>query len=178
MVFDYYRQLPRSERRIYNQSDRITTVTLPRELMVREHVEQIRDALAAENRTTVQRASAGLCDQLCAHLAAPPVRVKVLARRPNDDWGELQGLYEGRDGQRQALISLWMHTSVKGSVVAVRTFLRTLFHELCHHLDYEYFKLEESYHTEGFYKREASLFNQLTEGVALPGGRRRKARAA
>ncbi|MBK8019762.1 MAG: SprT-like domain-containing protein [Betaproteobacteria bacterium] len=31
-----------------------------------------------------------------------------------------------------------------------RTFLRTLLHELCHHLDYEMFRLEETFHTEGF----------------------------
>jgi hypothetical protein len=46
-------------------------------------------------------------------------------------------------------------------VVAFRTFLRTLVHELCHHLDYELFKLAETFHTEGFYKRESSLVNQL-----------------
>ena len=35
--------------------------------------------------------------------------------------------------------------------------VRTLLHEVCHHLDYELYKLEETFHTEGFYKRESSL---------------------
>ena len=39
--------------------------------------------------------------------------------------------------------------------------IRTLVHELCHHLDYELFALEETFHTEGFYKRESSLSNAL-----------------
>jgi len=34
-------------------------------------------------------------------------------------------------------------------------------HEVGHHLDYEHFKLEETFHTEGFYKRESSLANAL-----------------
>lgn len=46
-------------------------------------------------------------------------------------------------------------------MVAYRTFLRTLLHELGHHLDYELYRLEESFHTQGFYKREASMFRQL-----------------
>jgi len=46
-------------------------------------------------------------------------------------------------------------------VVAFRTFLRTLLHEFCHHLDYECYKLHDSFHTEGFYKRESSLLKQL-----------------
>jgi uncharacterized damage-inducible protein DinB len=48
-------------------------------------------------------------------------------------------------------------------VVAFRTFLRTLLHELCHHLDYQHLRLADSFHTEGFYKRESSLFHQLVD---------------
>ena len=39
--------------------------------------------------------------------------------------------------------------------------MRTLIHELCHHLDYELYALEETFHTEGFYKRESSLVAAL-----------------
>jgi len=46
-------------------------------------------------------------------------------------------------------------------VVKFRTFLRTLLHELGHHLDYEMLGLPDSFHTEGFYKRESSLLRQL-----------------
>jgi hypothetical protein len=50
-----------------------------------------------------------------------------------------------------------MHTARRGQVVAFKTFLRTLLHELCHHLDYEHLNLPRSLHTDGFYKRESSL---------------------
>ena len=55
-----------------------------------------------------------------------------------------------------------MCTAQRRKVVAFRSFLRTLLHEICHHLDYELFHLPESFHTEGFYKRESSLFHQLS----------------
>jgi hypothetical protein len=54
-----------------------------------------------------------------------------------------------------------MRTARQRRVVAFRTFLRTLLHELCHHLDYQLLRLPDSFHTEGFYKRESSLFHQL-----------------
>jgi hypothetical protein len=74
---------------------------------------------------------------------------------------------------------VWMRTAAKQQVVAFKSFLRTVVHELAHHLDYELFALEETYHTEGFYKRESSLANALfaqealsadTAGAPRPGG--------
>ncbi len=69
------------------------------------------------------------------------------------------------------MITVWMRTAERRKVVAFRSFLRTLLHEICHHLDYELFGLPESFHTEGFYKRESSLFHQL---VGHEQGRRKE----
>jgi hypothetical protein len=52
--------------------------------------------------------------------------------------------------------------------VVFRTFLRTLLHEVCHHLDYDLLRLPDSFHTEGFYKRESSLLKQIL-GEAIRG---------
>jgi hypothetical protein len=54
-----------------------------------------------------------------------------------------------------------MRTAKKEQVVKFRTFLRTLLHEVCHHLDYELYKLAETFHTEGFYARESALMRSL-----------------
>jgi len=97
----------------------------------------------------------------------PPIRVRVLAQRPSDDYGELHGLYEPEEGATPARITVWMRTAQRRQVVAFRSFLRTLCHEVCHHLDYELFALEETFHTEGFYKRESALANALL--ATLPG---------
>ena len=72
-------------------------------------------------------------------------------------------------------IQLWMRTARQKRVVAFRIYLRTLLHEVGHHLGYTVLRLPDSYHTEGFYKRESSLFHQLvpneTDGAGgLRGG--------
>ncbi len=36
-----------------------------------------------------------------------------------------------------------------------------LLRELCHHFDYERLGLRDSYHTQGFFRRESSLARQL-----------------
>ena len=69
-----------------------------------------------------------------------------------------------------------MYTARRRQVVAYRTFLRTLVHELCHHLDFEGFRLAESFHTEGFYKRESALFRAIVgEPPSVPDPRRASA---
>ena len=54
-------------------------------------------------------------------------------------------------------------TAQRRQVVAFRTFLRTLLHELCHHLDYTLFELGYSFHTQGFYRRESNLMRQVLD---------------
>jgi hypothetical protein len=84
----------------------------------------------------------------------------VLAVRPSSSGEELHGLYTREEG-KPTRIQLWMRTAHHRRVVAFRTFLRTLLHELGHHLDYDLLKLADSFHTEGFFRRESSLFKQL-----------------
>jgi hypothetical protein len=121
----------------------------------------IRQGLDRDDRHAVQAASQALIDALVAGYRVPRIRVRVLAQRPADETGELHGLYEPDDEGEPARISVWMRTAARRDVVAFKTFLRTLVHELCHHLDYELYKLPETFHTEGFYKRESTLANAL-----------------
>jgi len=123
-------------------------------------VDAVESALLAEDRAATQAASERVIGGLLRVLGAPPVRVEVLAARPHARWGELHGLYTAERGRRPK-IQLWMRTAKQKRVVAFRTYLRTLLHEVGHHLDYTVLRLPESYHTEGFYKRESSLFHQL-----------------
>jgi hypothetical protein len=138
-------------------SDGIATLGIPRGQEHGTTVLRIEAALRADDRSSVQRECQSLLDALAAGYRVPKVRVRVLARRPLDGYGELHGLYEPEEGRTPPRISVWMRTAQKQQVVAFKTFLRTVIHELCHHLDYELFALEETFHTEGFYKRESSL---------------------
>ncbi|HYR01061.1 MAG TPA: hypothetical protein VET86_13505 [Casimicrobiaceae bacterium] len=161
MPFAYYARLSPARQRIYRKSDAIATLSLPAGVEAGVIVARIRDGLARDDVATVQRACQALVDALVAGYRVPPIRLRVLAQRPADDYGELHGLYDPEEGRTPARITVWMRTAAKRQVVAFKTFLRTVVHEVCHHLDYDLFKLEETFHTDGFYKRESSLANAL-----------------
>jgi hypothetical protein len=163
MPYAYYAKLRARDKAIYRKSDAVAELPLPDAGLLKPLVRALETALATEQRPAVERASRDLGAAILAKLKTPPVRIKVLAVRPSKSWGELHGLYEPGEGSTAATISLWMRTAYHKKVVAFRTFLRTLLHELNHHLDYELLKLEDSFHTEGFFKRESSLFNQLVD---------------
>ncbi len=172
MPFAYYQRLSARERAIYRKSDAVTSVTLPRPSELQPLVEELRQALATEERRAVEAAAGALALGLVVQLELPPVRIEVLAVRPSADWGELHGLYT-REAARTPRIQLWMRTAHHKRIVAFRTFLRTLVHEIGHHVDYERLALADSFHTEGFFRRESSLFHQLVpeaKGGAPAGG--------
>jgi len=159
--YAYYANLKPRQRAVYRRSDETVKLLLPNRPALGRLAAAIDEALETQDRALIERASRALAEGIAAAFEVPPVRVKVLSRRPSTSESELHGLYESRDGRAPAVIRVWMRTAQHKRVVAFRTFLRTLLHELCHHLDYELLKLEDSFHTEGFFKRESSLFKQL-----------------
>lgn len=163
MPFAYYERLSPAGKQIYRKSDAIGSIGLPPGVDLVAEVGAIRGALANDKRLEVQRGSQAVVDALTHGYRVPPINVRVLARRPADGAGELHGLYEPEEGRSKARITIWMRTAQRSQVVAFKTFLRTLCHEVCHHLDYELFALEETFHTEGFYKRESSLATALLQ---------------
>jgi uncharacterized damage-inducible protein DinB len=166
MPFAYFERLSRRQQGIYLRSDKITAVPLPGAAALRPLVVELGAALESGDRTLTESACQLLANGLGRALGLPPVRVTVLAARPHAKWGELHGLYEstGKPGQPPT-ITLWMRTARQKRVVAFRTFLRTLLHEMGHHLDYTLLRLGDSLHTQGFYQRESHLFHQLvTDG--------------
>ncbi len=160
VAFAYYKKLRPAERRIVRRSDKITSVDVPDPAAAAPWLALLAAGLDEDSVRATQKASHRLVRVLTQQLAAPPVTVRVLARRPHDEYAELHGLYEAEEGQR-AVIRAWMRTAVHQRPVAFRSFVRTLLHELCHHLDFTVYGLDESFHTEGFFKREASLARQL-----------------
>lgn len=161
MVFAYYHNLSAAQRRTYRKSDARTAVALRDVAALHPHAAAVEQTLGTGEQALTRAASQALLDAIGGQLQAPHVRIRVLTARPHDADSELHGLYEPLEGGTAARISVWMYTAKQRRVVAFRTYLRTLLHEFCHHLDYELFGLDESFHTEGFYKRESSLFNQL-----------------
>jgi hypothetical protein len=105
--------------------------------------------------------------------------IRVLAARPlrtrEGGWSsELFGDYH----PETRLIRVWMRTAVRKQVTSFGTFLSTLCHEFCHHLDYQYFEYADSWHTRGFYERTAALYHcargtpaKRLFWIKVPGGR-------
>jgi uncharacterized damage-inducible protein DinB len=169
MPFAYFKRLTRRQQAIYLESDGIVTMPLPQAPRLQPLVTALARALEGGDRAQTESAAQRLGLGLARALGAPPVRVKVLAARPHAGWGELHGLYETTHRSVEPpLITLWMRTARQKRVVAFRTFLRTLLHEVGHHVDYTLLRLGDSFHTQGFYARESHLFHQLvTDGGIL-----------
>jgi hypothetical protein len=160
MAFSYYSRLSARDQTVYRASDRVTAIALPFPALLHPLVAALQLALDHEDRRAVEVAASYLCRGMTEMLEITAVTVEVLPVRPAASWGELHGLYT-RDEGKTAHIQLWMRTARHRRVVKFRTFLRTLLHEVGHHLDYEHLKLRDSFHTEGFFSRESSLFHQL-----------------
>ncbi len=164
MPFGYYEHLNRAQKATYRKSDAITSVALPEPAALLPSLDAIRVGLEADDRTAVGRAVRSFAATMLSMLRVPQVRTQVLARRPSSENAELHGLYTREEG-KTPLVQVWMRTAAHEQPVALRTFTRTLLHELCHHLDFELFDLTDTFHTEGFFRRESSLARQL-----LPSG--------
>ena len=160
MPFAYYNRLSERNKAIYRKSDAVVELELPNAELLHPLVGGLQEALERDDRHAVQAAAGLLAQGILKVLGLDPVRVQVLAVRPSSGESELHGLYTREEGE-VTKVQLWMRTAHHKRVVAFRTFLRTLLHELGHHLDYELLTLRDSYHTEGFFKRESSLFKQL-----------------
>jgi hypothetical protein len=166
--FAYYKRLNKTQQRIYRRSNEIRSIKLP-ETRFDSLLETLKNNLNSDQTKEVETVCQQFLNHLTTALNVMTVQVKVHTTRPHGRWGELHGLYTPAENRNLAQIVMWMRTAQRRQIVAYRTFLRTLLHEFCHHLDYEMLKLPDSFHTEGFYQRESSLLNQLTPQIMQDG---------
>lgn len=160
MPFPYYDNLSATKKRIYRKSDAIESIPVKDPGRIYPVVLKLKKSLEENKRRDVARHASEICRIVCRGLDTETLIVKISSNRPSNATSELHGLYEWAEGETPVL-TVWMKTAVKGQVVAFKSFIRTVLHELCHHLDYTHFDLEDSFHTEGFFKRESSLYKQI-----------------
>jgi hypothetical protein len=163
--FEYYNRLSAKQKATYRKSDAVDAVAVPDSVALVPLVGELEAALSTGKRRATAKAASSLLLALCQQLGVPAVRVTVRTVRPEIPGGELHGLYTFAEKGTDPTIEVWMKTAAHERVVRFRTFLRTLLHELMHHLDVTLLDLDDSFHTEGFFKRESSLVRQL---VARP----------
>jgi hypothetical protein len=116
-------------------------------------------AMQTGKTTAVRATCAEFLAEVSEFYGVPPCGVRVLAARPlrvREHWTtELFGDYD----PETMLIRLWMRTAIRKEVTSYGTFLSTLCHEFCHHLDFHLFAFADSWHTRGFFERTAALYH-------------------
>lgn len=141
------------------ESDCIKTLHLPEKERLPAIARSIESAMQTGKAADVRRACLEFLAQASDFYGTPTCSVRVLAARPlrvRERWTtELFGDYN----PKTKLIRLWMRTAVRKEITSFGTFLSTLCHEFCHHLDYQHFGFADSWHTRGFYERAAILYH-------------------
>ena len=168
----------RKNRALYLESDEVKTLALPADPRLPRIAASIESAMEAGAMKDVGAACTDFLAAASEFYRVPPCTIRVLAARPlrvhESSTIELFGDY--RPDNR--LIRVWMKTAIRREVTSFGTFLSTLCHEFCHHLDFQRFRFGNSWHTRGFYERTAALYHHARGTprkqliwAAVPGGR-------
>ena len=126
----------------------------------RELTRKLIESQSASERETLGQ---NLLDSICRSLNIPRARLRVSAERQPHKLHEgklaykLYGVYHCRS----ATIEIANLTSIRKQVVAGKTFLDTLIHELMHHIDRKFLRIPSTPHSPGFYARIEDLKTKL-----------------
>jgi len=141
------------------ESDRLGNLDLPQNGNLTGIASVLESAMKEGTTAEVRRACGALVAELSTFYQIPECGIRVLAARPlrvRESWtSELFGDYT----PDTMLIRVWMRTAVRKDVTSFGTFLSTLCHEFCHHLDFHKFGFSDSWHTRGFYERAGALYH-------------------
>ena len=168
----------KANRARFLESERIRALDLPQDGCLLAIAKSIESAMKEGENADVRNACAEFLAATSEFYRTPNCNVRVLAARPlrvRENWAtELFGDYN----PETMLIRVWMRTAVPKEITSFGTFLSTLCHEFCHHLDFQRFGFPDSWHTRGFYERTAALYHHARGTpqkrlfwVAVPGGR-------
>ena len=150
---------PRKNRAEFLESDLIKTLDLPGNGTLTEIAQRLEYAMKADKIRDVRSTCAEFLATASDFYEVPNCAIRVLAARPlrvrERGTFELFGDYT----PETSLIRVWMRTAVRREVTSFGTFVSTLCHEFCPHLDFQKFSFADSWHTRGFYERAAALYH-------------------
>lgn len=146
--------------RQFRESEGLKTIELPADARLSESAQVIESVMKEGTRAQVAEKCAAFLNVAASFYNVRPPEIRALAARPlrvrEGGWAtELFGDYSLSD----ARIRIWTRTAVRKQVTSFGTFLSTLCHEFCHHLDCQKFGFTRSPHTLGFYERAAMLYH-------------------
>ncbi len=149
----------KADREGFLESDRIKRSKPPPDGRLLAITKSIESAMKSGTTADVRRACTEFLETASEFYKVQTCGVRVLAARPlrvRENWStELFGDYT----PQTVLIRIWMRTAVRKEVTSFGTFISTLCHEFCHHLDFQRFGFSDSWHTRGFYERAAALYH-------------------
>ena len=150
---------PKANRAGFLESDRIRTIDLPGDGRLPSIAELIKPAMTGETSGDVRRFCSEFLGVASEFYKVPNCTIRVLAARPLRV--RERGTFElfGDYNPDTKVIRVWMRTAVRKEVTSFGTFVSTLCHEFCHHLDFQKFGFSDSWHTRGFYERAATLYH-------------------
>lgn len=141
------------------ESDQSGMLDLPRDGRLVTITKSIESAMRPGTIKRVRPACTEFLTAASEFYEVPTCGIRVLSARPlrvhERGTFELFGDYT----PETMLIRVWMRTAVRKEVTSFGTFLSTLCHEFCHHLDYQKFGFRDSWHTRGFYERAVVLYH-------------------
>lgn len=149
----------RKKRQAFLTSDRSSSLELPADGRLIEIAASLEAAMKAGAASEATRACANFLSAAYEFYRVPPCEVRVLAGRPLRVWERSTTELFGDYHPDTMLIRVWMRTAIRKDVTSFGTFLSTLCHEFCHHLDFHRFRYGDSWHTRGFYERTAALYH-------------------
>jgi hypothetical protein len=149
----------KANRAQFIESDRITTLDLPGNGALTEIAQRLESAMKWDKIRDVRSACTDFLATASNFYEVTNCSVRVLAARPIRT--RERGTFElfGDYPPDSMLIRVWMRTAARKEVTSFGTFLSTLCHEFCHHLDFKKFGFADSWHTRGFYERAAVLYH-------------------
>src|SRR5947207_3825100 len=134
----------KSTRSQFVESDGIKTLDLPQGHKLLMIAHSVDTAMQAGVAGDVRRACAEFLALASGFYKVPNCGSRVLAARPlrvREDWAsELFGDYN----PETMLVRVWMRTAIRKEMTSYGTFLSTLCHKFCHHLDFQHFGFPDS----------------------------------
>jgi hypothetical protein len=146
--------------RQFIESDQLHSLKLPTDERLRSAASFIESAMEADSCGAIREACADFLKAASSFYEVPSPEIRVLTARPlrmrEGGWAsELFGDYAPQTMQMR----IWTRTAVRKQMTSFGTFLSTLCHEFCHHLDCQSLGFRSSPHTRGFYERTAALYH-------------------
>ena len=147
----------------FTRSNKFPTLEYQPASLERELTSRLIASTSAREREALGQ---NLLDEICRSLKIPRARLRVFEeRQPHKLRGgklayKLYGVYRCDS----AVIEIANLTSIRKQIVAGKTFLDTLIHELMHHIDRKFLRIPSTPHSPGFYARIEDLKTKLMRG--------------